>query len=219
MTPMTGSPNRPITVPAVEPVTELGTEPAIRLAGAADLPAVIAVLAAALDHTEIAHWLVPDDDERVQVYRRYFALVAPWFSDNGTVYVTEDRSAAALWACVDGAFEPDIADYDQRLVRACGAATGRFVQLDLAMHAGHWAGLPHHYLAFLAVAPARQGQGIGTRLLHAHHQLVDRDRLPSYLEATGQRNAALYARHGYLREQPLPIGDGPPLYPMVRWPQ
>src|SRR5262249_38682440 len=151
--------------------------------------------------------------------RRYFALVAPWFFDNGTVYVTDDRSAAALWARVDGTFEPDIADYDQQLLRACGAATGRFVQLDLAMHAGHPAGLPHHYLAFLAVAPARQGHAIGSRLLHTPHQLVDRDRLPAYLEATGRRNAALYARHGYLREQPLPIGDGPPLYPMVRWPQ
>jgi GNAT superfamily N-acetyltransferase len=148
--------------------------------------------------------------------RRYFALVTPWFFDHATVYCTDDRSAAALWARVGGKFEPDIADYDARLADACGAATIRFVELDQAMPAAHPAGMPHHYLAFLAVAPARQGHGIGSQLLRTHHRLTDRHRLPTYLEATGRRNAALYARHGYTLEQPFPIGTGPPLYPMLR---
>jgi GNAT superfamily N-acetyltransferase len=194
------------------------TEPAIRRAGPDDLPTVIGVLAGALNDTDIAHWLVPDREQRVQVYLRYFALLTPWFVEHGTAYITDDGSAAALWARLDGKFEPDIADYDRDLARACGPATGRFVQLDLDMHTAH-PDVPHDYLAFLGVAPARQGQGIGSRLLRAHHRLSDRDRLPAYLEATGRRNAALYGRHGYRPDEPFHIGDGPPLYPMRRWPQ
>jgi GNAT superfamily N-acetyltransferase len=195
-----------------------GSAPAIRRAGSEDLETVTAVLAGALDDTDIARWLVPERTERVQVYRRYFALVVPWFIMHGTTYVTEDGSAAALWARLDGKFEPDIADYDRGLHRACGPATGRFVQLDLDMHAAH-PDQPHDYLAFLGVAPSRQGRGIGSALLRTHHRFSDRDRLPAYLEATGRRNVALYARHGYREDEPFHIGDGPPLYPMLRWAQ
>ena len=194
------------------------TVPPIRRAEPDDLPAMVAVLAAALDDTEIASWLVPDRDQRIQVYRRYFAFVAPWFVEHGTAYITDDASAAALWARLDGRFEPDIADYDHNLAQACGAATGRFVQLDDAMHAAH-PDLAHDYLAFLAVDSARQSQGIGSALLRAHQRLSDHDRLPAYLEATGLRNAALYHRHGYVGGGLLPIGDGPPLYPMLRQPR
>ena len=42
------------------PMTSTSTAPALRRAGAGDAPAVAAVLAAALDDTDIAHWLVPD---------------------------------------------------------------------------------------------------------------------------------------------------------------
>jgi GNAT superfamily N-acetyltransferase len=124
-------------------------------------------------------------------------------------------SGAALWARLDSMFEPDIADYDARLAEACGAAYGRFVQLDLDMHTRH-PDTPHDYLAFLAVTPRRQSQGIGRRLLRAGLARTDEDGRLTYLEATGQRNAALYARHGFAEQPPLPIGDGPPLYPMLR---
>ncbi|MEV8517430.1 GNAT family N-acetyltransferase [Dactylosporangium sp. NPDC051484] len=104
--------------------------------------------------------------------------------------------------------------------RACGPALGRFLQLDEDMHEAHPDGMRHDYLAFLGVAPYRQGHGIGSRLLQAHQHRSDRDdRLPAYLEATGRRNAALYARHGYVENEPFHIGDGPALYPMLRRPQ
>jgi GNAT superfamily N-acetyltransferase len=189
--------------------------PAIRRAVLADLPILVTILAVALSDTDIARWLVPDQAERAVVYRRYFALVTPWFVDHGLTYVTDDGTGAALWARLDGRFEPDIADYDRRLAEACGRATARFIHLDAAMHAAH-PDLPHDYLAFLAVDPESQGRGIGTALLRAHHDPSDRDALPAYLEATGRRNAALYQRHGYIPAKPFPVGDGPCLFPMVR---
>ncbi|MET7421508.1 GNAT family N-acetyltransferase [Dactylosporangium sp. NPDC005555] len=190
----------------------------MRVAGAGDTGTVAAVLAAALDDTDIAHWLVPDRAERVEVYRRYFDLVTPWFVEHGTVHMTADGSAVAAWVRLDGRFEPEIAGYDRRLAEACGAATGRFVQLDEDMLAAHPDGLTHDYLAFLGVVPAAQNRGLGSRLLREHHRVTDADGLPAYLEATGRRNAALYARHGYADTSAFHIGDGPPLYAMLRRP-
>ncbi|MFF5228678.1 GNAT family N-acetyltransferase [Dactylosporangium sp. NPDC000521] len=197
-------------------MTSTSTAPAVRVAGAGDVATVAGVLAAALDDTDIAHWLVPDRDERVEVYRRYFDLVTPWFVEHGTVHMTADGAAVAAWVRLDGKFEPEIADYDRRLAEACGEATGRFVRLDEDMLAAHPDGLAHDYLAFLGVAPGRQSQGLGSLLLREHHRITDADGLPAYLEATGRRNAALYARHGYADTRPVHIGDGPPLYAMLR---
>ena len=190
--------------------------PALRRAGTDDAATVSAVLAAALDDTDLARWLVPQRQERVAVYRRYFDLVTPWFVEHGTVYLAADGSAAAAWVRLDGKFEPDIADYDRRLAAACGAATDRFAQLDADMLAAHPDGMTHDYLAFLGVAPVAQNQGLGSRLLREHHRVTDGDALPAYLEATGRRNAALYARHGYVDTDEVPIGDGPSLYAMIR---
>ncbi|WP_238161769.1 GNAT family N-acetyltransferase [Micromonospora endolithica] len=134
--------------------------------------------------------------------------------------VDDDFRAAALWIRVQDRFTPDITDYDVRLARATRDAVGRFVALDLAMHAAHPTGLPHEYLAFLAVDPRHQGQGLGSRLLRHHHAVLDADGTPAYLEATGDRNARLYARHGYQPGQPpYRAGDSPALRPMWRPPR
>jgi GNAT superfamily N-acetyltransferase len=193
--------------------------PALRRAGTDDAATVSAVLAAALDDTDLARWLVPQRQERVAVYRRYFDLVTPWFVEHGTVYLADDGSAAAAWVRLDGKFEPEIADYDRRLAAACGPATERFVRLDEDMLAAHPDGLTHDYLAFLGVAPAAQNRGLGSRLLREHHRVTDAAGLPAYLEATGRRNAALYQRHGYADTAAFRIGDGPPLHAMRRAPK
>jgi hypothetical protein len=124
-------------------ICAISTELGIRRAGPADTPVVSSLLAAALMDTHVATWLVPDRREWVHIYRAYFALVTPWFVEHGTVYLTDDGGAAATWTSVEhGLFASDIADYDTRLARACGTATGRFVH-DLAMHDAHPGEVPH----------------------------------------------------------------------------
>ncbi len=64
-----------------------------------------------------------------------------------------------------------------------------------------------------------QGDGIGSSLLAAYHQMVDRDdiRPPIYLQATGPASRRLFLRHGY-RDQgpPVRLSEGPSLFPMWR---
>ena len=47
----------------------------------------------------------------------------------------------------------------------------------------------------------------------------DRETLPAYLEATSERNAALYARLGFAHLSSFTLGSSPPLWPMRRPPQ
>ena len=49
----------------------------------------------------------------------------------------------------------------------------------------------------LAVRPDRQRLAIGTALMNARHAILDRDRTPSYLEASDPAKRAIYRAHGY----------------------
>jgi ribosomal protein S18 acetylase RimI-like enzyme len=189
----------------------------VHRAQADDVDAVTEILADGFLHGDLGVWLVPDLDHRSRIYGAYFDIFAEYFLEHGTVDVDDDFLAVALWIRVAGRFEPDIADYQDRLARATRDAVGRFAALDRAMHAAHPAGPPHEYLAFLAVRREHQGRGLGTRLLRHHHTLLDAEGVPAYLEATGERNARLYARHDYLPgHQPYTAADSPALRPMWR---
>lgn len=56
---------------------------------------------------------------------------------------------------------------------------------------------PSWYLAYLAVAPAAEGQGLARRLLdHVLHR-CDVDGVPAWLQTTDPANAPLYERFGF----------------------
>jgi GNAT superfamily N-acetyltransferase len=177
---------------------------------------VTATLAEGFLNGDLASWLIPDRSTRRTVYAEYFRIFAEFFLQHGQVDATEDVDAVALWWPVGRLLEMDIPNYDDRLAKVTGNAVGRFVMLDMAMHSHHPRYRPHHYLAFLAVHPDRQGEGMGSTLLKYRHERLDKEAVPAYLEATGWRNRALYERHGYRAWDPLLIPNGPTLVPMWR---
>lgn len=63
--------------------------------------------------------------------------------------------------------------------------------------ATHHPSVPHAHLQFLGVSSAAQGQGIGSALLKATLAPLDRSGTVAYLEASTERNVALYQRHGF----------------------
>jgi predicted N-acetyltransferase YhbS len=195
------------------------TEVTIRVAAAADLAQVTAILAAAFHDGDLAPWLVPSDGARPRIYRRYFTILAEHALTHGHVELIDDI-AVAIWYDLCAQPQADIPDYDRRLTKAVGRRyLPRFVALDMAMHDHHTA-LPHHYLGHLAVHPDQQGQGYGGLLLRHRLGKLDAAGMPSYLEATGTRNATLYRRYGYTSQPPYAVdGDPSPLlYPMWRDP-
>ena len=56
---------------------------------------------------------------------------------------------------------------------------------------------PHAHLVFLGVSPSMQGQGVGSAILKATLAPLDASGTPAMLEATTERNVALYQRHGF----------------------
>jgi GNAT superfamily N-acetyltransferase len=206
-------------VPAGRPVTpESGLPGNVVRADAADLDTLSLVVADAFRPLPPSRWLVPDPAARREIFPGYFRIYVEHAMANGVVHTTPDRTAAALWIPVgeDGPAQP--LDYDARLAVATSPWTGRFLAFDAALDRHHPAGISHHHLAMLAVSPERQGQGTGTALLRAYHQILDYDAgAPAYLEAADLRTRQIYLRHGYADlGPPIQLPDGPQMYPLWR---
>lgn len=77
--------------------------------------------------------------------------------------------------------------------------------------------VPHWYLHHVAVAPAHQGQGIGTALMRSGTARIDRHGDNAYLEDTVLSRIPWFAKHGF---EPMPLRTmgwwGPPIQPMYR---
>jgi GNAT superfamily N-acetyltransferase len=101
--------------------------------------------------------------------------------------------------------------------RVFGARIGHALAMITLMEHRHIRE-PHYYIAYVGVAPPSQGQGLGTALLQPTLERCDREGLPAYLEATSERNAALYARLGFAHLDQFTLGSSPPLWPMRRPP-
>jgi GNAT superfamily N-acetyltransferase len=193
------------------------TSSPIRVAGADEVEAVGALLADAFDEP-VTRWLVPDEGARPPVMSRFFALVAQDAMKAGTVYVSGDYAAAALWFD-ETAPRPEPEGPDLRYVEVFGRYADRWDTLAALMTANHPGFAPHHYLMLVGVHSTLQGRGLGSALLEEHHRRLAEAGLPAYLEATSQDSRRLYLRHGYQNlGRPLQIPDGPPMWPMWRPP-
>jgi ribosomal protein S18 acetylase RimI-like enzyme len=198
----------PVIMPAstAEPVDPAGE--AVAMAG---------LIADAFQSLPPAAWLVPDPASRARLLAGQFAILAEHALAHGLVHRTADGDGVAVWFPREEP-GPEPADYERRLAAACGEATPRFLVLDAVMEENHPTD-PHHHLAFLAVRPGRQGRGLGTALLRHHHATLDACGIPAYLEASSERNVALYRRHGYRAAEPFRLPDGTPFWPMWREPR
>ncbi len=179
------------------------------------------VIADAFHDLAVSRWPIPDPAARRHLYPGYFrrihldhALAA------GIVHTTPAQDAAALWLPA-GQEPPGPPDgYDNHLAAVTGPWAGRFRLFDQELDRRHPAGTAHHHLAILAVRPDRQGQGLGSALLAAHHAALDRDAMPAYLEAADLRTRRLYLAHGYTDCPRGPIFlPSAVMYPMWREPR
>lgn len=201
----------------VDPDNEVGTVHIVT-AEPEEADVLAGLVAEAFADLELTHWLVPDPSARRRVLAANFRTIVEHALSYGTVQATSDRTAVAVW--LPATPVPDIAGYDARLASACGEYTDRFRALDEAMHAAHPTTPPHEHLAFLAVTPLRQGEGLGSALLRHRHQALNAAGIPAYLEASSLRSRALYLRHGYRPHGGLfrPAPDAAPMWPMWRNP-
>jgi GNAT superfamily N-acetyltransferase len=187
----------------------------------ADTGVLSQVIAGAFFPLAPCQWLIPDPAARREILPGYFRMYVEHAMADGLVHTTPGRDAAALWIPVGAQLPGPPEGYDQRLAEVTGPWVERFVVFDAELDDHHLAGVDHHHLAILAVRPDRQGRGIGTALLAAHHAVLDEDGIVAYLEASDERTRGIYLRHGYVLrpDAPIRLPDGPEMWPMLREPR
>jgi GNAT superfamily N-acetyltransferase len=193
-----------------------------RAVTAGDRPRVVDVLVQAFsDDPVFVHMFPLDIHRREDRLRRFFAVELPRSERLGGAWTTVDAAGAAVWY-PPGTWKPSLwltLRQTPSMLRILGrqaAIAGRVLSTMQAHHPER----PHWYLLYVGAATGRRGAGVGTALLRPVLDRCDDEILPAYLEATTDRNRALYRRHGFEELQELALPDGGPvLYPMWREPR
>ncbi|MDD9378821.1 GNAT family N-acetyltransferase [Streptomyces sp. ZAF1911] len=195
----------------------------IRQAGPSDRDAVARLLDEAFRTDPVSSWVFPDPEHRAAVHGKFLGVFVDVALAEGRIDYAVDGSAAALWLRIPAA-DPEgehvedeipakmraVADPDNERCELVGRLTG----------AVHPMAEEHEYLLMIAVAPGRQGEGLGTELIRPVLERCDREGVPAYLEASSERSKGLYERLGWqFTGEAVRLPDGPLMWPMWRKPQ
>ncbi len=183
----------------------MNAPPLVGRAGEHERAAVVDVLHDAfVDEDGLNYWL-RQGARKEPARRRFFqAAVRTAVHPKRELWLARDGGegvGAALW------LPPGVIAFDhtplQQLLMAPllfaiagpdGLKRGRELGAKLAEHHPRE---PHAHLVFLGVASQAQGRGVGSAMLKTMLAPLDAAGLTAYLEASKERNVALYQRHGF----------------------
>jgi GNAT superfamily N-acetyltransferase len=189
----------------------------IRKATAVDIHTLASTLADAFYDDAMFRWLLPDDAKRLKHLKRFYAVELRQVAlQCGCAWTSTELTGAAI-VTPPGAWR-----VPPRAMLAQAALFGRWLpraaRLLAAVEARHLS-RPHYYFAHIGVASVAQGRGLGASLMRMTLDRCDMEGLPAYLEATSERNAALYERLGFEIIAEMRSGGSPPLKLMFRAPR
>ena len=198
----------------------------VRRATAADVERCTDILARAFHDDPGAVIFEPEPDRRRLVMPRFFRMFLLAGLAEGAEIVVPDGevSGVASW------FGPERHGPSDAAMEAAGmadvlaafgpAAAARMAGMVGEIEDQHARQMPepHFRLDFFVVDPDRQGAGVGSLLIAHGHAVADREGLPCYLETFTDANVRYYGRRGYVVTGTYRVGDGIPVYAMVRPP-
>lgn len=184
----------------------------MRPAKQADETRVVESLSRAFDADAAFNWGLRQDAGRAQAFRLAFRTIFRRYLGFGATFVVGDGAGSALWARSD---QWEVPLWRELLLlptylRCSGLSrfsrtTGTFEAMK-----AHHPREPHQYLFVMGVDPAHQGGGHGSALLKHVLDECDRRGTPAYLEATSEKNRALYRRHAFETTAEFPCAEGGP---------
>ena len=199
----------------------------IRKAQPDDADAITAVLVAAFLDDPGAVIFEPDRVRRAAILPAFFG---PWvraaIADGGDLVVpaASEPTGVASWFGPERHGPSDAAlaaaGWDDAMSSFGDAAAARTIAMTGELERQHTllAPWPHLRLDFFGVLPAAQGTGVGSRLMEHGHRAADAAGLPCYLETFTEQNVAYYGRRGWDVIATYRVGDGVPVYALVRPP-
>ena len=179
--------------------------PSVRLTRRDEAAGLAPLLADAFGQEEGLNYWLKQGREKDRSRRKFFdAVVEDIVHPERAIYAAERDGAplgAAIW------LSPGQRAFNLSLIRqialtplmlSVAGASGmrRGFALAEQLETFHPAA-PHAHLTFLGVSVRAQGQGVGSELLKHTLALLDDRGALAYLECSTERNAALYARHGF----------------------
>jgi ribosomal protein S18 acetylase RimI-like enzyme len=185
--------------------------------------AVNRVLASAFLDDPVFAWIVPDRARLEATIEPVFAAFADAFArhDETHLLAAGGVTTGAVMLAPPGAdpvHPDDEPGFVDRVVDLLPEHVDRFGTCMERFEAVH----PHDpawYVQFVGVERTQQGRGFGSRLLRMVTDRADVAGEAAYLEATSERNRALYERHGFECIHEIPLPDGPTSYGMWRNPR
>jgi ribosomal protein S18 acetylase RimI-like enzyme len=207
-----------------ESVSQRGSSQTVRAARRDEAAVLGEVLADAFAKDPVFAWLIPPQVRgREDRLRTFFTSMSRGYLRLGKpCYVSDDASAAALWAA-PGSWSMPLSQIILEAAPSGLAFRGRLLralrtqQQIERLHAA--ADRPHWYLGYLGTRHDRQGQGLGTQMLREVLAPLDTEGVPAYLESSNERNLPLYQRNGFRVVGELrALGHGPTIWRMWREP-
>jgi GNAT superfamily N-acetyltransferase len=194
----------------------------VRTAAADAVPRVAAALADAFINDPVFTWLLPGSLWLQARLRTMFAAeIEQYVLPNGGTLWTTSGYDGAVCELPPGAWEmPRSATAKEALrwVRAFGRRLPLALRVQHAAEERHLRE-PHLYVRTVGVRTALQGQGVGSALMQPTLQRADSAGLPTYIEASSRRSAALYERLGFVPMEVVELPEGgPPVWLMRRPP-
>jgi GNAT superfamily N-acetyltransferase len=140
--------------------------------------------------------------------------------DSGTVWVTDEVSAVAMWELRDG----DAPVHEQRddVWSEYRAAVGealweRLEEWESALDASRPTP-PYWYLGVLATHPDHTRRGLATAVMAPVMELADHGHLDCWLETSSILNLTFYDRRGFGQRLPVEVEGGPQTWWLRRAP-
>jgi GNAT superfamily N-acetyltransferase len=202
-----------------------------------------AVLTRAFDDDPVFRHLYPTARRRRWSCRRFLQAIVRDGLPFGEVWAAVDNGSVvgtAGWL-PEGSYPPSRRRAARQMVAAWQALLTphtfrdglRYLTETETLHPKE----PHWYLAVIGVEPARQGEGLGGKLLAAVLGRLDETGVPAYLETSTDvnivqrgmpayletskpENVTWYRHHGFeVQHEVRPVADGPPIWTMWREPR